>query len=1201
VARVRCHTSNICFAVAIILLVASGALNGQVSVLTWHNDNARTGQNLAETILTPTNVNSSTFGRLFTIGVDGKVDAQPLYVPALTIPGQGIFNVLYVMTEHDSAYAFDADTGVQLWHITLAGTGETSSDDRGCGQVTPEIGITSTPAIDPQIGPHGTLYAVAMSKDSSGNYHQRLHALDLATGAELFGGPAEVRATYSGSGAEGSHGLQTFDPKQHKERPGLVIVNGTVYTSWGSHCDAGPYTGWVMGYNETTLLQTTVINLTPNGSDGGIWSAGSGPAADASGGLYLLMGNGTFETTLDANGFPSNKDYGNAFVKLATANGLSVADYFGMSNTTSESGGDVDLGSGGAMLLPQLNDSKGQPRALAVGAGKDKHIYVVDQQNLGKFNPNTNPIYQDMPSSLNGSVFSSPAWFNGQLYYGASGDVLRAFTFTNGAFGTTAASKSATSFGSPGATPSISANGVSNAILWAAENASPAVLHAYDATNLGRELYNSNQAANSRDHFGSGNKFIVPTVVDGKVYVGTTNGVGAFGLLCSYAVIPESVTVPAAAGSQSVKLTASAGCAWTAASNATWLSVTGTATGSGSGTINYTVAANPGAQRTGTLTIAGQLFTVTQAAAQLPPQAVSVSPALGSGSTQTFTLVFSDPNGAADLTSAQVIVNPAVSGVSSCYVWIDPVHKGVYLTNDAYSAWQGTTLGMAGTLQNSQCAVNAAGSAVALSGNTLIVTLALTFQAGYAGGKNIFLYATSADGLSSGWQKLGAWGVTGSSQPPQAISVSPAAGSGSSQTFTLVFSDPNGATDLTSAQMIVNPVVAGVSSCYVWIDPLHNTAYLTNDSYTSWQSVMLDTAGNLQNSQCTVSASGSTVAFSGNTLTVTLALIFQAGYAGGKNIFAYATTAGGMNSGWQKLGIWGVTGSSLPPQAVSVSPSKGSGSSQAFTLAFSDANGAADLTSAQVIINPAESGASSCYVWVDPVHNGVYLTNDTYSAWQGMALGGTGTLQNSQCAVNAAGSAVSFAGNILTVTLEFTFQAGYAGGKNIFGYATTAEGLNSGWQKLGIWGVTGSNQPPQTVSVTPPSGSGGTQTFSLVFSDTNGASDLTSAQMIVNPVVAGAASCYVWVDPLNNGVYLTNDTYSAWPGIVLGATGTLQNSQCSVNAATSSVTFAGNTLTVNVSLTFAAGYAGPMNVFGYATTAGGLNTGWQHLGTWTPH
>src|SRR5205809_2171771 len=453
-----------------VAALSASSMYGQAGVLTWHNDNARTGQNLQETILTPANVSLSTFQKLFVIGVDGKVDAQPLYAPSVTIPGSGTHNVLYAMTEHDSAYAFDADAGTQLWHISLLGPNETTSDDRGCSQEIPEIGVTATPAIDRQTGPHGTIYVVTVAKDRSGNYHHRLHALDLTTGAEQFGGPVEIQATYPGSGVEGAGGVLAFDPRQHKHRAALVILNGVVYTSWSSHCDFFPYTSWVIGYDKSTLAQVSVLNLTPNGREGGIWSAGSGPATDAAGNLYLLLGNGTFETTLNAGGFPVNGDFGNAFMKLSAGGGtLAVADYFNMSSTASESGGDVDLGSGGVLLLPPLNDAQGQPRMLAVGAGKNKHIYVVDRSNLGKFNRNTNAIYQELPSSLSGPVFSSPAWFNGKLYYGASGDRLRAFSFGNGAFGANPVSQSPTSFGYPGTTPSISANGTSNGIVWAAE------------------------------------------------------------------------------------------------------------------------------------------------------------------------------------------------------------------------------------------------------------------------------------------------------------------------------------------------------------------------------------------------------------------------------------------------------------------------------------------------------------------------------------------------------------------------------------------------------------------------------------------------------------------------------------------------------------------------------------------------------------
>jgi hypothetical protein len=500
----------------------------QTNVLTYHNDNARTGQNLNETLLTLSNVNSTNFGKLGFLSVDGLVDAQPLYVSNLTAAGS-LHNVVFIVTEHDSVYAFDADTFAQLWKVTVLGSGETTSDNRGCSQVTPEIGITSTPVIDLSAGPNGTIFVVAMSKDNFGNYHQRLHALDVTTGAELSGSPTTIQATFPNTA-----GQVTFDPRQYKERAGLLLLNGVIYTTWASHCDITPYSGWVMGYSESTLQQVNAFNFTPNGSEGSVWMSGAGPAADSLGNIYFLAANGTFDTTLNANGFPVNGDYGNAFMKLSTSgNSLTVADYFTMHNTVTESNVDQDLGSGGALILPDLTDSLGNTRHLAVGAGKDSVIYVVDRDSMGKFNPTTDNIYQEISANgLSGGsgVYAAPAYFNGALYYGAVNDSLKAFTIANARVVTPPSSETASTFAYPGTTPGISANGTSNGIIWAVQNSGGAgILHAYDATNLANELYNSNQAG-TRDQF-SDNKFITPIIANGKVFVGTPTGVIVFGLL----------------------------------------------------------------------------------------------------------------------------------------------------------------------------------------------------------------------------------------------------------------------------------------------------------------------------------------------------------------------------------------------------------------------------------------------------------------------------------------------------------------------------------------------------------------------------------------------------------------------------------------------------------------------------------------------
>jgi hypothetical protein len=511
------------------LAVSAGiAPSRGVDVTTYKNDLNRSGQNLAESALTLTNVASSTFGLLRSLPVDGRVDAQPLYLSALSAAG-GTFNTVFVATEHDSVYAFDSDSGAILWHVSLLGAGEKTSDTRGCSQVSPEIGITSTPVIDRSAGAHGTMYVIAMSIDSSSNYHQRLHALDVTTGAELLNGPVDISASFPATGTATS----SFDPKSYEERAALLLANGTIYTSWTSHCDDAPYGGWIISYAQTTLARNGVLNVAANSSAGpAIWMAGGGPAVDASGNIYLLTANGAFETTMDAKGFPSAQDYGNSFLKISNAAaGLSVLDYFTMSNEVAESNADQDLGSGGEMLLPDLMDSTNTVRHLMVGAGKDGNIYVVDRDSMGKFNANNNNNYQTLTGVLPGGIWSTPAYFNGTLYYGNVSGTLKAFAISGAKLGTAPQSQSTTQFTYPGTAPSVSANGTANGIVWAHENASTAVLHAYDATNLAHELYNSNQAAANRDQFGAGNKYITPAVADGKVFVGTTNAVAVFGLL----------------------------------------------------------------------------------------------------------------------------------------------------------------------------------------------------------------------------------------------------------------------------------------------------------------------------------------------------------------------------------------------------------------------------------------------------------------------------------------------------------------------------------------------------------------------------------------------------------------------------------------------------------------------------------------------
>ena len=501
-------------------------------VLTYHYNVFRQGMTLQETTLTPSNVNFNMFGKIGFLSVDGKVDAQPLFVNKQSINGS-LNDTVYVVTENDSVYAFSAISGRQFWHVSVLQAGETPSDDHGCSQISPQIGITDTPVIDKRAGTNGGIFFVAMSKDSSGHYHQRLHALDLSTGAELFGGPTEIAAMYPGTGDGSQNGEVIFNPGQFAERAGILEFGTTLYLAFTSHCDARPYTGWVMAYNGRTLAQVSVIDVTPNGNEGAIWMTGDGLAADSQGNIYFLDGNGTFDTTLDSNGFPIHGDYGNAFIKLSV-NGsgqLGVADYFNMYNTAQESMADEDLGSGGVLILPDLTDNNGQVHHLAVGAGKDTNIYVVNRDNMGKWNSSNNSqIYQEIAGALPGGVWSKPAYFNNTVYYGDVSDNLKAFTISNAKLSTSPTSQTTNTFPYPGTIPSVSSNQGASGIVWAVANSNPAVLYAFDATNLAHQLYNSNQAG-TRDQFGPGNKFITPMVANGRVFVGTQTGVAVFGLL----------------------------------------------------------------------------------------------------------------------------------------------------------------------------------------------------------------------------------------------------------------------------------------------------------------------------------------------------------------------------------------------------------------------------------------------------------------------------------------------------------------------------------------------------------------------------------------------------------------------------------------------------------------------------------------------
>jgi fibronectin type 3 domain-containing protein len=532
------------------------------NVLSYHNDTFNTGQNLSETALTPANVTTASFGKLFGTFVDGQVYAQPLYMTGVSIASgssAGIHNVVYVATEHDSVFAIDADGGQILWQDSFinpaAGVTTVPSGDTASNDLSPEIGITSTPVIDPT---SNTLYLTAKTKEviaGANHYIYRLHALDLSTGNEKFGAPLVIADTIwnggnsyvyvngpsvNGTGDGSINGTITFNALRQLQRPGLTLTNGTIYIAFASHGDNGPYHGWILGYNAQTLQPTAVFNTTPNGGEGGIWQGGGQMALDSQGNFYVETGNGNFDTTLNAGGFPSQGDYGDSFLKLAldpASNptnqnvngwGLKVVDYFTPFNQAGLNTGDVDLGSQGPLLLPDSVGSAAHPHLL-VGAGKEGRIYLVDRDNMGKFDPNTDHVVQELVGALNGA-FGEPAYFNNNLYYANGyGGVANTFFLSNGMLSATPTSHTTDSYSYPGTTPSISANGSIDGIVWDLDRGTNQ-LRAYDATNYATELYTSAQAANNRDQLGAVVKFTVPTVVNGKVYVGTSNSLVAYGL-----------------------------------------------------------------------------------------------------------------------------------------------------------------------------------------------------------------------------------------------------------------------------------------------------------------------------------------------------------------------------------------------------------------------------------------------------------------------------------------------------------------------------------------------------------------------------------------------------------------------------------------------------------------------------------------------
>jgi len=567
-------------------------------------------------------------------------------------------------------------------------------------------------------------------------------------------------------------------------------------------------------------------------------------------------------------------------------------------------------------------------------------------------------------------------------------------------------------------------------------------------------------------------------------------------------------------------------------------------------------------------------------------QAVSVTPASGSGATQTFTFQFADSAGTADVTTVSALVNATLTATASCEVDYYRASNMLRLLTDSGGQPSSPITPGSGTAQNSQCTLNGAASSVTTSGGTLTMNLALTFQTAYGGVKNVYMEVVGASG-TSGWRQEGAWTVP---VTVQAVSVSPASGSGSSQTFTFQFTDSAGTADLTSVSALVNAALTATASCEVDYYRASNTLKLLTDSGGQPSSPITPGSGSAQNSQCVLNGAASSVTASGGTLTMNLALTFQTAYGGVKNVYMEASSPAGT-SGWQQKGAWTVP---VTVQAVSVSPTSGSGTTQTFSLQFSDSSGAADFTSVSALVSSSLTPVGSCEVDYYLASNTLKLLTDSGGQPSSAITPGSGSTQNSQCILNGAASSVTASGNTLTLNLAITFQSVYGGLKNVYMEAVSSSGT-APWQQKGTWTVPAQLQ---AVSVSPSSGSGSTQLFVLQFSDAGGATDLTSVSVLFNTALTAVSGCEVDYYRASNALKLLTDSGGQPSGSLTPGSGSQQNSQCTLNGASSSVSSSGNVLTLNIALTFQPAFGNVLNVYMEAASPAG-SAPWQQKGTWT--
>ncbi len=1175
----------------------------QVNVTTQQYDIGRTGQNLNETILTPANVNTATFGKLFSHPVDGLVYAQPLYLSNVSINGAA-HNVVFIATEHDSVYAFDADTNggnsaAPLWMASMLTTahgavaGATTVPWPAGSNIEPEVGITGTPVIDPA---SGTLYVV--SKDlENGAQVQRLHALDVTTGVERFAGPVVIAASVSGTAADGIGGEVRFNAAQENQRPGLLLLNGIVYIGWTAHEDLAPWHGWIIGYNALTLQQTGVFCTSPNGSGGGIWMAGNGLAADQLdpanhpyGRMFVATGNGDYTASIP---YSNGMDYGDTHLDLDLTNGMpTVTDEFTTNMQANDNVKDYDVGSGGIMVIP--NQTGATFPHLLVQSDKIGTTYLLNRDNLGGYNASKDQVVQEFAAAVgSGGVWSAPAYWNGTVYYWGENDHLKAFQLVNGLLPTSAPPQSTEVSGYPGATPAISANGTADAIVWSIDSAAygvaPAVLQAHDANSVATTLYSSNTNA-SRDKAGIAVKFSVPTVANGKVYVGATKEVDFYGL---FPPITATPTFTPAAGAYTSAQTVTIGDATSGAK------------------IYYTTN---GTTPTTSSTPYGGPVTVS-ATETLAAIATASGHSTSSVGTAAYTIntgtvpVINDPNGfssstglsfvgGATLTNGTLQLTTATGGVQSTAVWYTtPVNVQNFTTDFNFQITSPVGNGITFALQNAVAGVNAIGT----PGGGL----------GYQGiGSSVAVKFDLVNNSGEGANSTGFY-TNGAAPTVPAVDLTPSGinlHSGDTMhahityngtTLTLTLTDNVTKATFSTSTTINIPATVGANTAYVgftagtyastatqsilnWtyvvgspMTPITATPTFTPaaGAYTSAQTVTIGDA-----------TSGAKIYYTTNGTTPTTS---STPYGGPVTVSATETLAAIATASGHSTSSVGTAAYTINTGTVPVINDP-NGFSSSTGLSFV---GGATLTNGTLQLTTATGGVQSTAVWyTTPVNVQNFTTDFNFQITSPVGNGITFALQNAVAGVNAIGTpggGLGYQGIGSSVAVKFDLVNNSGEGANSTGFYTNGAAPTVPAVDLTPSGINLHSGDTMHAHIT----YNGT-TLTLTLTDNVTKATFSTSTTINIPATVGANTAYVG---FTAGTYASTATQSIlnWTYVVGSPTaGTVINDPNGFSSSTGLSFVGGATLTNGtLQLTTATGgvqstavwYTTPVNVQNFTT------------------